>query len=233
MARIIYIHVPKCGGSSFAAALRLRYLASQATITLGQGDQSLEGEARIESDYAARSQELHQLVARGKRLISGHVRYDSALHEGPARGYRFVTLLRDPVARFVSHYNYLQRAHPDAGRPATLAAFLDGPDAPRLASQYLYYFAGAHQGRVRDLPAATARAITHLRRFDLIGDLSAPDAFARELQGLTRLPVLRWRRNAAPRPTHIPTALRSRIEALCAPDIAIYEAVRSQRMAAA
>ena len=34
MPRIIYIHVPKCGGSSFGKALRLRFLASQATIDL-------------------------------------------------------------------------------------------------------------------------------------------------------------------------------------------------------
>ena len=50
MARIIYIHVPKCGGSSFGAALRLRHLLSQATIDLNQGDLSLTGEAQIISD---------------------------------------------------------------------------------------------------------------------------------------------------------------------------------------
>lgn len=231
MGRIIYIHVPKCGGSSFGAALRLRYLMSHGAITLGQGNNTLSGEARIDSDYAARREQLRHLVVRGKRMITGHVQYDGALHDGAAEGYRFVTLLRDPVARFVSHYNYLQRKHPDAHRADTLAGFLDGPDAPRLASQYLFYFAGAHQGRVTDVKPATDRAITNLNRFDLIGDLSDPAGFARDLRQLTGTPILNWQRNAAPRPTHIPDGLHPRIAALCAADIAIYDAVRARQVA--
>jgi len=64
MAGFIYIHVPKCGGSSFGAALRLRFLTSQATIRLGQGDPTLTGEAHILSDYAARRRELHAQTPR-------------------------------------------------------------------------------------------------------------------------------------------------------------------------
>jgi len=232
MPHIIYIHVPKCGGSSFGAALRLRFLASQATISLNQGNAALQGEDRIISDYAARADELRDHVAAGTHLITGHVQYDADLHAGPARSYRFVTLLRDPVARFVSHYNYLQRKHPNPDRPATLEAFLDTPDAARLASQYLFYFAGHSQTRAPDLDHSIQRAIAALDRFDLVGDLAAPGAFARDLRRITHTPILQWRRNAAPAPTEIPASLHSRIEALCAPDIAIFDAVRSRRIAA-
>ncbi|MEL6619003.1 MAG: sulfotransferase family 2 domain-containing protein [Pseudomonadota bacterium] len=232
MPRIIYIHVPKCGGSSFGAALRLRYLASHGTITLNQGQPLLRGEARILSDYAARRRQLHRHVAMGKRLITGHVQYDPRLHAGSARAYRFVTLLRDPVDRFVSHYHYLQRKHPDPSRAGTLEGFLDTADAARLASQYMFYFAGAWQGPGRDVAALTARAIHNLAAFDLVGDLAAPEDFRRALRQLTFAPLPRLRRNVAPVPLSVPNRLRPRIEALCAPDIAIYESRFRRRTAA-
>ena len=64
MRRIIYIHVPKCGGSSFGAALRLRYFLSQAVINLDPGDPKQPAAPRMLADYARRRAQLHRLVAR-------------------------------------------------------------------------------------------------------------------------------------------------------------------------
>ena len=232
MAHIIYIHVPKCGGSSFGTALRLRYLMSQASITLNQGDPHRVGEDYILSDYWARSAQIRACVQARKRLITGHVQYDPDLHAGPARNYRFVTLLRDPVERFVSHFHYLQRAHPNPDRASTLQGFLDSADAQRLASQYAFYFAGQWVSATADTPALVRRAIGHLSCFDLVGDLSAPDDFLHGLRRLTGTPILRLRRNVAPAPPSVPAALLPRIEALCAADIAIYQSRFQRRVAA-
>lgn len=232
MARIIYIHVPKCGGSSFGPALRLRYLTSHASIALNEGNPRLSGTDRMLSDYSARRRALRTHVEAGKRLITGHVQYDAQLHEGAARNYRFVTILRDPVDRFVSHYHYVQRKHPDPGRASTLEGFLDTPDAQRLASQYLFYFGGHWQGPGVNTRALTDKAIRNLARFDLVGDLADSDAFLSGLRRLTLTPLLRLRRNVAPVPLSVPPKLRPRIEALCAPDIAIYQGCMARRQAA-
>ena len=145
---------------------------SQAVIDLHSGDPASPAEPRLLADYARRHAQLRQLVPRKTRMISGHVQYDPQLHDGAAREYRFVTLLRDPVSRFVSHYNYLQRRHPDPSRPNKLAAFLDTADASRLASQYLLYFAGENLAPGQDPAPLIARAIAAHARFDIIGDLS-------------------------------------------------------------
>ncbi|MGJ8543877.1 MAG: sulfotransferase family 2 domain-containing protein [Sulfitobacter sp.] len=232
MTGIVYIHVPKCGGSSFGAALRLRFALSQATITLGQGDPALPAPARILDDYAKRQIQLQRLMARRVRMISGHVQYCPLLHDQMRGQYAYVTLLRDPVERFVSHYNYLQRRHPDPARAPDLHSFLDTSDAARLAAQYLFYFAGPDQTHGGDTAARRAQAIRNLARFDLVGDLSDTPGFAQHLRQLTRLPLPQWRRNAAPKTAPLAEDLRARITALCAADIAIYQSAQLPRAAA-
>ena len=231
MRKIVYIHVPKCGGSSFAAALRLRFLMSQRQIPLDHEiDPDLRGEDLIHARYAARQQDLHAFINDGVRCITGHVQPSPWAFA--QAGYAWVTMLRPPEERFLSHYAYLQRRHPDPGRAETLERFLDTADARRLASQYLFYFGGRSQDRCIEISAMIERSIGCLSQFDLVGDLAAPDAFHGALSRLAGGGILRLHRNAAPARTRIPRPLRAQIEALCGADRAIYEAATQNRMAA-
>ena len=232
MTGIIYIHVPKCGGSSFGAALRLRYLFSQSGITLDQGDPH-EGSCNQRlNDYDARDIELKNLTDKNTKLICGHVRYSRALHQSLGGEYSFVTLLRDPVQRFVSHYNYLQRSHQNPLRPDTLKAFLGTDDAKRLASQYLFYFARLDQTMGANTDRLAQKAIANLSHFDLVGDLSAPVEFSNNLNRLAKSPLPKWQRNVSPEPTKIPPDLLGQIEDLCAADIEVYNTVHRKEIAA-
>ncbi|MEP1930008.1 MAG: sulfotransferase family 2 domain-containing protein, partial [Roseibium sp.] len=113
MNSLVYIHVPKCGGTSFGSALRLRYFYSQSTIRL-RDSRSLQkalypearGLDRINREYQVRDVLLAQLMERRLRCVSAHARYHPRLHARYRDRSSFVTLLRHPIDRFVSHYHY-------------------------------------------------------------------------------------------------------------------------------
>ena len=99
-AQLVFIHLPKTGGFALHAALA-RTLPHQAVLRIG--------DAAEQAAFRAMPPEVADRYA----LISGHVSLGEAL-ERARPDARFVTLLRDPVARLVSAFNYMATwpAHP-------------------------------------------------------------------------------------------------------------------------
>jgi len=234
--RLLYIHAPKCGGTSFGSSIRAAYATSQSTIDLGRSERILKsmhpdatGPQKVLLEHEVRKIMLGELMDRGVKCISAHVSYHEDLHEGLDPDRKAVTLLRDPVSRFMSHYYYVQRRHPDPSRPDTLEAFVETEMAQSYGSTYLLYYARTFQHTTKDLAAAMTLAKANLDRFALIGDLKRGDAFRKALRNLVRRPLLSWERNKRPggkgasNPSEISADLRARITEICAPDIELYK----------
>jgi hypothetical protein len=92
----IYIHIPKCGGSTLNHVLRSNY--------------SDEERFYVDPSAVRRSRkELSSLPEDRKsnfRLLHGHLSY--GWHEHLPQDATYFTIIRDPVARVVSHYNYVR-----------------------------------------------------------------------------------------------------------------------------
>ncbi len=92
-AQVVFIHLPKTGGFALHAALA-RALPPESVLRVGD-----------EAERAAFRALAPDQVA-GHALVSGHVSVNEAL-ERARPDARFVTLLRDPVARLLSAFNYM------------------------------------------------------------------------------------------------------------------------------
>ena len=122
------------------------------------------------------------------------------------------------------------RSHAHARIEEGLEQFLETDMARRLGASYVEYYAGLPARADITSAAAISSAIANLGRFDLVGRLDRLEAFEQGLRQVlgTRLKVGHENRmkpsvDAARQP--ITPAMRQRIEQLCAPDLAVWEAL--------
>lgn len=218
---IISVHLPKTAGTSFAAALegrfgeRLRRDYGDLPINTPPAKRhraALEAGLRIASDDYS-----------GVDCIHGHFLPAKYLLLADSREVRFVTWLRDPVERVVSHYEYWRRSYdPATAAPLhrrvveedwSLERFCLGPELRNLYGQFLWGF-----------PVGNFAFLGVTERYD--EDLAT---FGRRFLGAAVAPErLNLRQERADRGV-IDPALRERIERHHARDVALYRWARARR----
>ena len=239
--RVVFHHVPKCAGTSISRALRVRYALSQASIAApatadvvnrqyGATDFSdLEHYNRIRR---FRVELLHYLMWKDTYFIGGHVPFNQVAYEHLGKGYRFITVLRDPVERFISEYFYNRgRAH-QARIDTDLAEYLESPLAQRNALKFCEYFAGHRDLDLSDPETLKEAAKANLHAFDVIGFTDTMDVFAQQVRQALNIRITFGEENKSTRSKaevtrEVTPALRERIEALCQHDREIYDFARS------
>jgi len=119
--RVVFIHIPKCAGKSVAAAIhnamgsllepwinsRHARLAVNSVLPDKVTSEKVEATARY------RNYLLAYFLHSGRKLIYGHLPVNRQLVTEFSQEAAFVTVLRDPVARWKSHYIYDRISNPD------------------------------------------------------------------------------------------------------------------------
>lgn len=238
--RFVFHHVPKCGGTSVGRAFRKRYLPSQATVLPEASFRAFEAftgrsdrETLLIDVLDLREQMLLYLMFCDTRCIAAHVRFSTAAHAHFASRYKFVTILREPVSRFLSHYNW---SHGRTGAHARIDdgfdAFLESRRAARMGATYVEFFGGLPKDADLRTESAVRSAIKNLKCFDVVGRLDDLGGFASEICRKLGFRVRIGHDNQAPergkgiRADALTDAQRAKVHALCAPDIAIWEGLR-------
>jgi hypothetical protein len=228
-ARVFFLHVPKCGGTSLRHALIKKSLMSfhslnaiaslnAAKIALGLEDELSDG---YRSVLKFRESILLYEMAKDTRLVTGHYGFSELAFKNYAERYAFVILLRDPVERFISHLFYL-------GIEDNLMSFLESQRARYWGNQYVRMLIDPGLNLKPDTPDAVKLACSNLERFRLVGCLEHMDGFMASIQSELGLRLSMPHRNRgkarpAAKRKRITDEVAIRIREVCAPDTVVYE----------
>lgn len=219
---LLSVHVPKCGGTSLGNALRRVYADG---LLEDYGDRPGDPASPMNLDpegFLRRTQASLPTQLQGKRAVHGH--FHAKKYQGLKIGFR-TAIIREPVARLVSHYYYWKIHHRADHQLHNyfLDQHLDLEDFARLPFvRYFYtrvFFGGLklddfdYVGTLEAMPgavAAIARGIGHPLELAIENQRGTPE-YRQELAQLGN-----------------DSALRGRLAALLADDIRFYDSVRSR-----
>ena len=191
---LIFLHLPKTAGTSFMTAMQTRLPADQTLMVYGASRTSQMIAHDVESLTAAQRDSI--------RFISGHQVWYGIHELFPGRTPRYVTFLREPVARIISDYYKILRTptnqyHERMTRENTsLEAFLRGDVSPKVVNHMTVMLGRDvvtpdHNSElcVLDDPALLERAAENLRKFWFVGLTASYGADLARICDLTGLKI--------------------------------------------
>ena len=232
---ICFVHVPKCGGNSVALGFinsiplhrRFTWVSgpdTQAAISIakasaidinGYHDDSIHGKEVYDLRRKMALYAMHQ----DQEFVGGHFLFDEQSYDVFNENYAWVTVMRDPVHRMISHYREEVRSGLIAD---DFELYLDGPIAQRHSTMLARYYSGWNNGdlEVADL---ASRALTNLEKFDVVGFLNSMDSFQSEVATLTGRRIrMGYSRKAVAEMPSINEDLVKRVQEMCKTDTYIF-----------
>lgn len=235
--RIFFMHVPKTGGTSVNLAIQRHYGRQSYRIdpiqTRAMAKLLYQSVPCVEKGtYLLRDGLILDAMNRDVSYISGHTHFNHEIWQRYSHKYAYITLLRDPVKRYISAYFF--DSHKESGGSyvdLNLYDFVKTNRGIRLGHFYLNYFSGFPIKKDYDFNNLSHRiemAKQNILKLDLVGFLENLDDFKLRFKqrfGLTiRIPYKN--KNPVAKP-HVEPHLLKAIKENCKPDIEIYEFMKS------
>jgi hypothetical protein len=127
-----FIHIPKTGGSSLRHLLRCAFGAGHCDLRPAPGRRQ-PGEWLTAPDLRL----AHRVYPRLRGLAGHRVTCFSGLEAAGLGPLRYFTLLREPRARFLSHFRHAHRGRPAAGNREAFLRFCADPWQRNLQTRWL------------------------------------------------------------------------------------------------
>ena len=238
--RICFIHVPKCGGASVSAGFRSSYhwleRLKRPNFRISLYSAEFAGEQfALDPNIVRQAALAHALGISQYKFATGHVYAAPEVVEHYKDQWQFVTVMRDPVSRFISNYIYNRYKEKKfyGVNEKTLDEVLDSPDGQFYGTSFCQYF-----GAYSDLSHSPSEvyvdtALKNLENFAAIGFLEDVQQMEASFSSLTVKPFSLGSYNKSPRP-ELTEDIRSnskamaRIQELCEADQKIYDSVRNR-----
>lgn len=211
---LVFMHIPKCAGTSLLNALSSKYLdffegyvdgptsRKDMSLILGSDTRSLFNESLL---YGVRQREMLRRADDGYAALSGHVPISRVMLNLFKMKYLCVTIVREPVERWMSAwaFRYSKKTLPSdvlqlegKGLKAMIEQYLCSDDAIVEASIVTDFFAGTGFQQFHDQRLKSEIALSNAMHFDLIGDVKSYDYFLDQLSDRLQMNLMKSQLNA-------------------------------------
>ena len=234
--RICFIHIPKCGGTSIRRAIssvykpwpfrRATHVISAAEMAMREAEQ-LAGPRR---NFVRTDLLNYHLALPAPRCVMGHYRFSRETIERYKDEWNFITLIRNPVDRWYSHYFYNKNTDSIFNIDKELDEFVETDHALFLGSVYVSVVTGETQRKLIRSQEYIEEAVNILRKFAVVGSLENLDKFCDDFKkhfgaslSIPHLNVTSKKKREGW--GHIPDAIHQKVLELCRPDIEVYRSI--------
>jgi hypothetical protein len=164
-------------------------------------------------------------MAKGTNYISGHFHFNENIWEAYRYQYTWITILRNPVKRYISQYFYDAYKPEDHARVSeSLEDFIETERGKFRGQNYINYFGNFSHHDSADLSTRLEIAKENLSKFSLISFLDDLDRFRNDLKEKFNLTVKipHMNKNPVSQP-EIQASVIKKIENICEYDLKFYD----------
>ena len=229
--RIFFFHIAKCGGTSIANSIVKCYKPWRAenagTVVLLNENSARFAENNSIGGYRyVRRDLLNYMMSQSNvKCISGHFQYSNIAHDIFQDRWHFVATLRNPVARWLSHFRY----DSTLGKiTVPLEEFIETKRARSFGRAFVDEVTEDVDKSSIDISALSQMAIARYKRFSLIGTIEDTRTFAKRFEEIFGCKLNIKHLNKTKVNSYgndISEHVLDKIHSLCEPDLKLYDEI--------
>ena len=235
--RIFFCHVPKCAGVAITAQIWQSVFDGHNVSTFNV---DLNGSLRASKLFSMDRMKVRELILAYNLAIpqnhfgTGHVSCRPDLVENFMDEWNFITILRNPVDRWISEYVYNTYKKSDwAKNTLSIEEYVESERGRITAISFVRYFSSMPENYAENLDEFVDEAIMNLGRFSVLGTVENLDRWCEKFRERYKKTISIPPKNISPN-VEVAAKIRSnpslmkKIQRLCEPDTRIYQIITEQ-----